>query len=88
MIQNMAIEIDGVEFITTAEATEFALSRGYDDVSPESVANAARQGKIKGSKKLWDGRNAPWVIPVESFELWLKSRKPRGRPRSENEDVS
>ena len=39
MIQNMAIEIDGVEFITTAEATEFALSRGYGDVSPRRNAS-------------------------------------------------
>jgi hypothetical protein len=88
MIQSMAIEIDGVEFVTTAEAVELAREMGHKDVSPESVANAARQGKIEGSRKLWEGRNAPWIIPAASFGVWVETRNPRGRPRIEDEDVS
>lgn len=82
MIPNMAIEIDGVEFITTAEAVELAREWGTE-IAQESIANAARRKRIDGAKKMWDNPKAPWIFPTGAFEDWVLSERSKGRPKNE-----
>ena len=83
MIQNMAIEIDGVEFITTAEAVELAREWGTS-ITRRSITRAAVRGEqgvetgIEGCTKIGDATSA-WLIPKPVFEQWLRERKPRGK---------
>ena len=80
MIQSMAIEIDGVEFITTAEAVELAREMGKR-LSQAAVSQAARrwaddgaESGIKNSKKVGN----TWLVSRPDFIEWMRSRKPRG----------
>lgn len=86
MIPGMAIEIDGVEYLTTAEAVE--LSGELGTPTPLStITAAARRGRkgqrsgISGSRKMWDSKKAPWLIPHDEFVAWLKEdRRPGPKP--------
>ena len=80
MISDMAIEIDGVEYLTTAEAVELAAEMGYK-ISKSYIARSAKNGRIEGCSKIGEGDQAPWLMPKPGFVEWVKNRKPRGRPR-------
>ena len=85
MIPQMAIEIDGVEFVTTAEAAELARELGQKVTRP-SITRAAQRGNkgidtgIEGCTKIGHATSA-WLIPRPSFEKWLRERKPRGKSK-------
>ncbi|MCA9368337.1 hypothetical protein KC887_08870 [Candidatus Kaiserbacteria bacterium] len=78
----MAIEIDGVEYLTTAEAVELAEEMGQS-ITRRSVTRAALRGErgvetgIPDCAKIGDATSA-WLIPRPAFIQWLKDRKPRG----------
>ena len=85
MISDMSIQIDGVEYLTTAEAVELAEAMGHK-VTRRSVTRAALRGEdgletgISGCKKIGDA-TSPWLIPQPIFVRWLKDRKPRGKSK-------
>ena len=82
MISDMAIEIDGVEYLTTAEAVELAAEMGQS-ITRRSVTRAALRGEkgietgIPDCTKIGDATSA-WLIPQPAFVRWLTERKPRG----------
>lgn len=84
MISNMAIEIDGVEYLTTAEAVELAAEMGHK-IKQDAVTQAAYSGRIKEARKLWDSKRAPWLIKRDCFIDWLENRRSPGRPKIEDE---
>ncbi len=82
MISSMSIQIDGVEYLTTAEAVELAGEMGHG-MSKSYIARAARNGRIKGCSKIGEGEQSPWLLPKPEFTSWLRNRNPRGRPKGE-----
>ena len=81
MISDMAIEIDGVEYLTTAEAVELAVEMG-DCVSRSAVTQAANrwvedrnETGIEGAKRLGNKRTSPWILPKKSFLAWLENKR-------------
>ncbi|MCA9368624.1 hypothetical protein KC887_10430, partial [Candidatus Kaiserbacteria bacterium] len=84
MISDMAIEIDGVEYLFMADALVFAGERG-DALSASYVARCARDGRIAGAKKIGGSKSAPWLLPKESFVEWFNSRREPGRPKEDQD---
>lgn len=81
MIPNMAIEIDGVEFITTAEAAELARELG-EKVSRSAITQAANrwvenqsETGIEGARRLGAKKTSSWILPKPSFLTWLENKR-------------
>ncbi len=85
MISSMSIQIDGVEYLTTAEAVELAEAMGQSVTRP-SITRAVQRGArgiesgIPDCTKIGDATSA-WLIPRPAFLRWLAERKPRGKSR-------
>ena len=80
MIPDMSIEIDGVEYLTTAEAHKLAKGKKLR-LSRAAISQAARRWVdnradtgIEGATKVGN----TWSIPRDKFLHWLETRKPRG----------
>jgi len=76
MIQNMGIQIDGVEFVTTTEAVELARALGHP-ISNQGVTAALRRDLIDGAFKMGQG-NIGWLMPKAAFSEWVANRTRRG----------
>ena len=80
MIPGMSIQIEGVEFITIAEARAWAKENGAK-FSVSYIAECARDGNIEGATKVGVGIRSPWVFPKKSFVTWFENRRDPGRPK-------
>jgi predicted site-specific integrase-resolvase len=64
-----------VKYVNSVDAAE---ATGIDDTT---IRKWAKDGKIKGARKVGEGRRGIWQIPVDQFETIKEMKKSTGRPR-------